>query len=89
MTTAVECWQWLTTARPDLEIRLMQEIFAAWQSTVDRKMGLFSKQLEEISPLAAHEGELINYVYFTIHQKYTLHKKYIQHYKIHNGQPFR
>ncbi|KAG6449776.1 hypothetical protein O3G_MSEX006205 [Manduca sexta] len=56
VTTAVECWQWLTTARPDLELRLLQEIFAAWQSTVDRKMGLFSKQAEEISPLAAYEG---------------------------------
>ncbi|KAH9631398.1 hypothetical protein HF086_012186 [Spodoptera exigua] len=56
VTTAVECWQWLTTSRPDLEIRLMQEIFAAWQSTVDRRMGLFSKQVEEVSPLAAHEG---------------------------------
>ncbi|XP_068623293.1 phosphatidylinositol 4-kinase alpha [Battus philenor] len=56
VTTAVECWQWLNTARPDLELRLLQEIFAAWQSTVDRKMGLFSKQHEEISPLAAYEG---------------------------------
>ncbi|CAK1590125.1 unnamed protein product [Parnassius mnemosyne] len=56
VTTAVECWQWLTTARPDLELRLLQEIFAAWQCTVDRKMGLFSKQHEEISPLAAYEG---------------------------------
>ncbi|XP_059048933.1 phosphatidylinositol 4-kinase alpha [Achroia grisella] len=56
VTTAVECWQWLTTARPDLELRLLQEIFAAWQCTVDRKMGLFSKQVEEISPLAAYEG---------------------------------
>ncbi|CAH2052445.1 unnamed protein product, partial [Iphiclides podalirius] len=56
VTTAVECWQWLTTARPDLELRLMQEVFAAWQSTVDRKMGLFSKQHDEISPLAAYEG---------------------------------
>ncbi|KAJ0173228.1 hypothetical protein K1T71_011404 [Dendrolimus kikuchii] len=56
VTTAVECWQWLTTARPDLELRLLQEIFAAWQCTVDRKMGLFSKQTDEISPLAAYEG---------------------------------
>ncbi|XP_072934257.1 phosphatidylinositol 4-kinase alpha [Epargyreus clarus] len=56
VTTAVECWQWLTTARPDLELRLLQEVFAAWQCTVDRKMGLFSKQADEISPLAAHEG---------------------------------
>ncbi|XP_046963733.1 phosphatidylinositol 4-kinase alpha isoform X2 [Vanessa cardui] len=56
VTTAVECWQWLNTSRPDLELRLLQEIFAAWQCTVDRKMGLFSKQTEETSPLAAHEG---------------------------------
>ncbi|KAL0867906.1 hypothetical protein ABMA27_008587 [Loxostege sticticalis] len=56
VSTAVECWQWLTTSRPDLELRLVQEIFAAWQCTVDRKMGLFSKQVEEISPLAAYEG---------------------------------
>ncbi|XP_026727128.1 phosphatidylinositol 4-kinase alpha isoform X4 [Trichoplusia ni] len=56
VTTAVECWQWLTTSRPDLEIRLTQEIFSAWQCTVDRKMGLFSRENDEISPLAAHEG---------------------------------
>ncbi|XP_022115075.1 phosphatidylinositol 4-kinase alpha isoform X2 [Pieris rapae] len=56
VTSAVECWQWLTTSRPDLELRLVQEIFAAWQSTVDRKMGLFAKQVTEISPLAAYEG---------------------------------
>ncbi|XP_053617223.1 phosphatidylinositol 4-kinase alpha isoform X3 [Plodia interpunctella] len=56
VTVAVECWQWLSTARPDLELRLLQEIFAAWQCTVDRKMGLFSKQSEECSPLAAYEG---------------------------------
>ncbi|KOB66496.1 putative Phosphatidylinositol 4-kinase alpha, partial [Operophtera brumata] len=35
VTTAVECWQWLTTARPDLELRLLQEIFAAWQCTLE------------------------------------------------------
>ncbi|RVE42389.1 hypothetical protein evm_012967 [Chilo suppressalis] len=56
VSTAVECWQWLITSRPDLELRLLQEIFAAWLCTVDRKMGLFSKQIEEISPLAAYEG---------------------------------
>ncbi|CAG9559156.1 unnamed protein product [Danaus chrysippus] len=56
VTTAVECWQWLNTSRPDLELRLLQEVLAAWQCTVDRKMGLFSKQNDEISPLAAFEG---------------------------------
>ncbi|XP_050667764.1 phosphatidylinositol 4-kinase alpha isoform X1 [Leptidea sinapis] len=56
VTSAVECWQWLTTSRPDLELRLLQEIFAAWQCTVDRKMGLFAKQADEINPLSAYEG---------------------------------
>ncbi|KAI8441988.1 hypothetical protein MSG28_005651 [Choristoneura fumiferana] len=56
VTTAVECWQWLTTARPELELRLLQEIFAAWQCTADRRMGLFANQPEETSPLAAYEG---------------------------------
>jgi phosphatidylinositol 4-kinase len=31
MMTAVECWQWLVTARPDLELRFLQEMFSAWQ----------------------------------------------------------
>ncbi|XP_063368926.1 phosphatidylinositol 4-kinase alpha isoform X2 [Cydia amplana] len=56
VTSAVECWQWLATARPELELRLLQEMFAAWQCTVDRRMGLFSPQTEETSPLAAYEG---------------------------------
>lgn len=34
MTTAVECWQWLVTARPDLELQFLQEMFAAWQVTI-------------------------------------------------------
>ncbi|XP_048482102.1 phosphatidylinositol 4-kinase alpha [Plutella xylostella] len=55
MTTAVECWQWLTTARPDLELRLLQEIFAAWQCTVDRKMGLFAVKEPDTNPLAVDE----------------------------------
>ncbi|EEB20254.1 Phosphatidylinositol 4-kinase alpha, putative [Pediculus humanus corporis] len=54
--TAVECWSWLMTARPDLELRFLQEMFSAWQYTVDKKLGLFSKEINEISPLACHEG---------------------------------
>ncbi|KAL0266294.1 UNVERIFIED_CONTAM: hypothetical protein PYX00_008881 [Menopon gallinae] len=57
--TAVECWSWILTARPDLELRFLQEMFAAWQYTVDKKIGLFSEEIEEVSPLAAHEGCLL------------------------------
>lgn len=35
-------------------------MLAAWQCTVDKKMGLFSVQTEETSPLAAYES--INYI---------------------------
>nr|CAD7396811.1 unnamed protein product [Timema cristinae] len=56
MTTAVECWQWLVTARPDLELRFLQEMFGAWQCSIDKKLGLFSEEEEEVSPLAAYEG---------------------------------
>lgn len=44
------------SARPDLELHFFQELFAAWQRTVDKKMGLFSEEVEETSPLAVHEG---------------------------------
>lgn len=86
MKTAVECWQWLVSARPDLELQFLQEMLTAWQVnavfkiqvlvtlnkwliivrsvtpyylfqyTVDKRMGLFSKREEEVSPLAVYEG---------------------------------
>ncbi|XP_031784727.1 phosphatidylinositol 4-kinase alpha isoform X2 [Nasonia vitripennis] len=56
MRTAVECWQWLLTARPDLKLRFLQEMLAAWQYTVDKRMGLFAIDEEQVSPLAVHEG---------------------------------
>ncbi|VVC31966.1 Hypothetical protein CINCED_3A020388 [Cinara cedri] len=56
MRTAVECWQWLTTSRPDLELQFLQEMFSAWQYTIDSRMGLFAKDIEQVSPLAVYEG---------------------------------
>lgn len=56
LITATECWQWLITARPDLELQFLQEMFSAWQCSVDKQLGLFSKEEEEVSPLAAYEG---------------------------------
>ncbi|CAG9126168.1 unnamed protein product [Plutella xylostella] len=38
-----------------LELRLLQEIFAAWQCTVDRKMGLFAVKEPDTNPLAVDE----------------------------------
>lgn len=32
--TAVECWQWVLTARTDLELCFIQEMVNAWQTTI-------------------------------------------------------
>ncbi|KAJ8666197.1 hypothetical protein QAD02_007859 [Eretmocerus hayati] len=56
MTTAVECWQWIMTARPELKLNFLQEMLAAWSVTVEKRMGLFAGVLQGIDPLAAHEG---------------------------------
>ncbi|CAH1390658.1 unnamed protein product [Nezara viridula] len=56
MSTAVQCWQWLITSRPSIELLWLEEMITAWQYTVDTKLGLFSEEKEEVSPLAAYEG---------------------------------
>lgn len=56
MNTAIECWQWLITARPDLELRFLQEMCSAWYYTVHKRLGLFSANNCEDSPLAPHEA---------------------------------
>lgn len=56
METAVECWQWVLTARQDLELCFIQEMVSAWQTTFEKKIGLFSEDLQITSPLAAYEG---------------------------------
>lgn len=56
MRTAVECWQWLVTARPDLEMRFLQDMISAWNCTVQKRLGLFSVMGSEVNPLAVHEG---------------------------------
>nr|XP_022907836.1 phosphatidylinositol 4-kinase alpha [Onthophagus taurus] len=56
MCSAVECWQWLITAKPQLQVRFLQEMASAWYYTVQRRMGLFSESPPQTSPLANHEG---------------------------------
>ncbi|CAB3384659.1 Hypothetical predicted protein [Cloeon dipterum] len=53
--TAVDCWRWLLTARADLEASFLQEMLAAWQSTFEKRLGLFAVDHEGVSPLAAYE----------------------------------
>lgn len=54
--TAVECWQWVLTARQDLELCFIQEMVNAWQTTFEKKIGLFAEEVELTSPLAAYDG---------------------------------
>lgn len=56
MRTAVECWQWLITAKPELEIRFLQEMVSAWNCTVQKRLGLFCITESLTNPLAAYEG---------------------------------
>ncbi|XP_058838895.1 phosphatidylinositol 4-kinase alpha isoform X1 [Topomyia yanbarensis] len=56
METAVECWQWILTARQDLELCFIQEMVTAWQTTFDKRIGLFTEEVDITSPLAAYEG---------------------------------
>ncbi|XP_022109490.1 phosphatidylinositol 4-kinase alpha-like [Acanthaster planci] len=57
METAVACWEWLLAARPDLEMHFMREMAAAWQMTVERRLGMFAPDPDQPSPLAAASGE--------------------------------
>ncbi len=56
MSTIVECWNWLLSARPDLELVFLQEMISAWHSTQHLKLGLFSDSEASWSPLAPDEA---------------------------------
>ena len=51
----VECWNWLLSARPDLELVFLQEMISAWHSTQHLKLGLFSDSEPQWCPLAPDE----------------------------------
>ncbi|XP_013387820.1 phosphatidylinositol 4-kinase alpha-like [Lingula anatina] len=58
MSAAVACWDWLLAARPDLNLQVMQEMACAWQMTMDLRLGMFSVDKPETSPLAASENHI-------------------------------
>ncbi|EDO42545.1 predicted protein [Nematostella vectensis] len=55
MATAVACWEWILGARKDVELQMMREISCAWQWTVCRRVGLFSRDTDPESPLASFD----------------------------------
>lgn len=56
LRTCCECWQWLLSARKDFTLAFMQEMLASWQSTVERRIGIFQSTAPSTSPLSAYEG---------------------------------
>ncbi|XP_037092304.1 LOW QUALITY PROTEIN: phosphatidylinositol 4-kinase alpha-like [Pollicipes pollicipes] len=56
MRAGIQCWEWVLSARVDLEISFLREMCAAWQYTIDKRLGLFSEQEPEVNPLAVYEG---------------------------------
>ena len=48
MTTGIEAWSWVIGERADLEMALLTEIEAAWNKTIEDRMGLFSTALQYV-----------------------------------------
>ncbi len=55
MKVIVECWNWLLSARPDIEMKFLQEMIFAWHGSQTAELGLFSVQRDAKSPLAPEE----------------------------------
>ncbi|XP_056020742.1 phosphatidylinositol 4-kinase alpha-like isoform X2 [Ostrea edulis] len=60
MEAGVACWEWLLAARPDSSIEFLCEMAAAWQLTVDSKMGIFEEDRKKPDPLAKAENEVLS-----------------------------
>ncbi|KAH8869730.1 Phosphatidylinositol 4-kinase alpha [Schistosoma japonicum] len=42
LENALACWQWLVVGRPELTTQLLNELSDAWQTTIHRRLGVFS-----------------------------------------------
>lgn len=40
--SVIDCWKWVLSAKPEIELQLIQEIITAWNCTVDKNLGIFS-----------------------------------------------
>lgn len=55
----IACWDWFLAARPDLEIEFALEMVSAWNATVDRRLGLFAREVDMHDPLAYSDRKLV------------------------------
>lgn len=60
MKVVVECWNWLLSARPDIEMKFLQEMISSWYSSQTARLGLFQPDVEQYSPLAPDEDMKTN-----------------------------
>jgi phosphatidylinositol 4-kinase len=51
VSAGAEVWSWLVDNKPEVEERLMTEISLAWNWTMRRRKGFFSKALKWVEPL--------------------------------------
>ncbi len=56
MKVIVECWNWLLSARPDIEMKFLQEMIFAWHGSQTSGLGLFCADRDARSPLAPDEA---------------------------------
>ena len=56
MTSIIECWNWLLTARPDVEMVFLREMIASWHASQYQHLGLFNEFCPKHSPLAPDEA---------------------------------
>ncbi|KAJ8972794.1 hypothetical protein NQ314_000030 [Rhamnusium bicolor] len=83
MRTAVECWQWLITSKPGLEIRFLQEMVSAWKCTVQKRLG---GNLEPDPPFVRPHGiwvqficELVETIKYSSYEKVEMLASLIHH----------
>ncbi|XP_060554504.1 phosphatidylinositol 4-kinase alpha-like isoform X3 [Ruditapes philippinarum] len=60
MKAAVSCWEWILAAKPQWSIEFVCEMAAAWQLTIDMKLGIFRDDKPRSDPLAKTEGQVLH-----------------------------
>lgn len=52
---AIYCWQWFLAAKPEHVLTFLNEMSNAWHATVERELGIFSKDPVQTDPCAVGE----------------------------------
>ncbi|KRX39029.1 Phosphatidylinositol 4-kinase alpha [Trichinella murrelli] len=60
MELSVSCWEWILTAKPEIEIEFFQELSYAWKLLADLKLGIFREDPPLFDPSAVHGENQLN-----------------------------